>query len=79
VLLGSKAWQKQIFVKGMGDIVDDDCHKTSNRLVKEPWLGVVEGYIRLGFGAKGGMTTKKESSEVPSGQLALLEKDRGSE
>jgi hypothetical protein len=37
----------------MGDIVDDDCHKTSNRLVKEPWLGVDEGYIRMGFGSKG--------------------------
>jgi hypothetical protein len=38
----------------MGDIVDDDCHKTSNQLVKKPWLGVAGCYIMMGFGAKGG-------------------------
>jgi hypothetical protein len=30
-------------VKCMGDIVDDDCHKTSNHWVKEPWLGLPKG------------------------------------
>jgi hypothetical protein len=52
---GRKTRQKEIFVKGVRDIVDDYCHKTSGESEKEPWpdFWVAEGYLKRGQGIKG--------------------------